>query len=619
IIKMASNRLYCLCSQPYDPSKFMIQCDICKEWFHGSCVNLSEHQSLDIEKYHCPQCASVYGASIRKLRTNWHRHDHTDPDPHGKAVQTGTYMFIRELKSRHFPSFDESLLRLYGHQLTLSYVIENGFDKPIFVENKDGLDLKVPPATFTVNDIIEYLGDNYEIDVIDVNKQSNLKMTMGEWMSYLSIPVRDNVYNVISLEFSNTRMSPVVEPPNIVKHISWVNTFWPQFLPPECPYSKPNVQKYCLMGVADSYTDFHIDFGGTSVWYHILKGEKVFYMVKPTPANLSLYERWMSSSNQSETFFGDQVDVCYRVVIQQGQTFFIPTGWIHAVLTTQDSLVFGGNFLHSLNIPLQLQVNELENRIKTVEKFKFPYFQTSNWYAAKHILENLKDFIDKKLPCPDYLLSGAKALCSTLKNWTQEKDFVKKLDLIPETVNYSRLLKDIAKEIRHIEKQNNGNKPKVEREKRKSKRNKPGNYVEESPLTPLKLSISKLEKQAVKLENKLKVSIKRQQGGETLTATGNPGDGSSSNTEKVSPLRLSLLPLSSKQEINVVNVKTESKSLISLKSRKDTSIFDFIDSDEADLTANLVVDEKPKKPNNKGRPKSSKPHKKQPASPSKEP
>ena len=29
------------------------------------------------------------------------------------------------------------------------------------------------------------------------------------------------------------------------------------------------------MSVAGCYTDFHIDFGGTSVWYHILHGEKV--------------------------------------------------------------------------------------------------------------------------------------------------------------------------------------------------------------------------------------------------------------------------------------------------------------------------------------------------------
>ncbi|OQR68752.1 lysine-specific demethylase 7B-like [Tropilaelaps mercedesae] len=28
--------VYCLCGQPYDPERFMIQCDVCKDWFHGS-------------------------------------------------------------------------------------------------------------------------------------------------------------------------------------------------------------------------------------------------------------------------------------------------------------------------------------------------------------------------------------------------------------------------------------------------------------------------------------------------------------------------------------------------------------------------------------------------------
>ena len=29
------------------------------------------------------------------------------------------------------------------------------------------------------------------------------------------------------------------------------------------------------MGVKNSYTDFHVDFGGTSVWYHVLKVSEV--------------------------------------------------------------------------------------------------------------------------------------------------------------------------------------------------------------------------------------------------------------------------------------------------------------------------------------------------------
>lgn len=37
----------------------------------------------------------------------------------------------------------------------------------------------------------------------------------------------------------------------------------------------PQVQYYCLMSQGGSYTDFHVDFGGTSVWYHILRGKKV--------------------------------------------------------------------------------------------------------------------------------------------------------------------------------------------------------------------------------------------------------------------------------------------------------------------------------------------------------
>lgn len=34
------------------------------------------------------------------------------------------------------------------------------------------------------------------------------------------------------------------------------------------------------MSVEGCFTDFHIDFGGTSVWYHILRGGKVSPVLK---------------------------------------------------------------------------------------------------------------------------------------------------------------------------------------------------------------------------------------------------------------------------------------------------------------------------------------------------
>lgn len=39
-------------------------------------------------------------------------------------------------------------------------------------------------------------------------------------------------------------------------------------------------------------------------------------------------------------------------------------GWIHAVYTPKDSLVFGGNFLHSYNIINQLRVSEVEDKTR---------------------------------------------------------------------------------------------------------------------------------------------------------------------------------------------------------------------------------------------------------------
>lgn len=68
-----------------------------------------------------------------------------------------------------------------------------------------------------------------------------------------------------------------------VRQIDWVDCVWPRHLKEAQRESTnaldemmyPKVQKYCLMSVKGCYTDFHIDFGGTSVWYHILKGKKV--------------------------------------------------------------------------------------------------------------------------------------------------------------------------------------------------------------------------------------------------------------------------------------------------------------------------------------------------------
>ncbi|XP_014673300.1 PREDICTED: lysine-specific demethylase 7B-like [Priapulus caudatus] len=384
----ATVTLYCVCQQEYDLSRFMIECEACKDWFHGSCVGVEEHQASEIEVYHCPDCAKIHGPIVVKKR-NWL--ERLPPLKEKKGIQTGTGQFVKELKGRTFPSADQFVKHMSGYQITRKYLEESGFDYPIIVEKKEGLELRIPPSTISMEEIEQLVGPLREIDVIDVERQEDFKLLIHEWVEYFKSPNRQRILNVISLEFSTTRLSELVEPPSIVRELSWVDTVWGhEPLPEDCPYARPAVQKYCLMGVKDSFTDFHVDFGGTSVWYHVLRGEKIFYLIKPTQTNLHLYENWVSSANQSSLFFGDQVDSCYKCVLKHGQTLLIPTGWIHAVLTPIDSLVFGGNFLHSLNIPLQLQIYEMEKRVNTPEQFLFPVFETSCWYAARHTLELLK-------------------------------------------------------------------------------------------------------------------------------------------------------------------------------------------------------------------------------------
>jgi F-box/leucine-rich repeat protein 10/11 len=232
---------------------------------------------------------------------------------------------------------------------------------------------------------------------MDVNTQKNMEMTMKEWQKYYEDTHKKKLLNVISLEFSHTKLENYVQSPSVVRKIDWVDVVWPKRLKEaqiEGTNSLhhmmyPKVQKYCLMSVKNCYTDFHIDFGGTSVWYHILKGSKVFWLIPPTDKNLQLYEKWVLSGKQSAVFFGDTVEKCARIYLTAGNTFFIPSGWIHAVYTPTDTLVFGGNFLHSFGIVKQLKIAQVEDNTKVPLKFRYPFFTEMLWYVLAQYVYTL--------------------------------------------------------------------------------------------------------------------------------------------------------------------------------------------------------------------------------------
>ncbi|XP_032606504.3 lysine-specific demethylase PHF2 isoform X1 [Taeniopygia guttata] len=440
---MATVPVYCICRLPYDVTRFMIECDACKDWFHGSCVGVEEEEAPDIDIYHCPNCEKTHGKSTLKKKRNWHKHD-TSQTTEVKPVQNGSQVFIKELRSRTFPSAEDIVVKVPGSQLTAEYLEEKGFAEPILVPKKDGLGLAVPAPTFYVSDVENYVGPERSVDVTDVTKQKDCKMKLKEFVDYYYSTNRKRVLNVTNLEFSDTRMSSFVEPPDIVKKLSWVENSWPD----DALLAKPKVTKYCLICVKDSYTDFHIDSGGASAWYHVLKGEKIFYLIKPASANISLYERWQSAANHSEMFFADQVDKCYKCTVKQGQTLFIPSGWIYATLTPVDCLAFAGHFLHSLSVEMQMRAYEVERRLKIVSLTQFPNFETACWYMGKHLLEKFKGLHKAGQQPPAHLLQGAKILNGAFRSWTKKQALAEHEDELPENFKPAQLIKDLAKEIR---------------------------------------------------------------------------------------------------------------------------------------------------------------------------
>ena len=83
-----------------------------------------------------------------------------------------------------------------------------------FIVDKEGLGIKIPnSATFGINDIRSAVGSRRLLDVMNVNTQTNSTMTMKEWHKYYETPPeqRRDLYNVISLEFSNTKLDNQVK------------------------------------------------------------------------------------------------------------------------------------------------------------------------------------------------------------------------------------------------------------------------------------------------------------------------------------------------------------------------------------------------------------------------
>ncbi|EPX72085.1 jmjc domain chromatin associated protein Epe1 [Schizosaccharomyces octosporus yFS286] len=297
-------------------------------------------------------------------------------------------LLYRKLHPHHYAllsrSFDASPFpRMPSQNINLEYLRQTGFNDPIIFPSIDIQNTN----QLTLSKIAILVGNDCPLHIVDVVTQRQLsnKMTMKQWLQYMKQKPseRSRIYDVLSFEVSSTKLALYVRKPDIVRDLDLINIVWPPsaFASGDCPH----VDTYCQMSAENSYIDFHIEFGGSSAYYNILDGYKIFYLIPPSQEHWNAYTSWLTANeSKREHFLPDMVDKCYRVEVRAKETIVIPSGWIYAVETPCDTIAISGNFLTSLHIQSQIYINELEVNLGIEREFQFPCFESIMWYTAVH-------------------------------------------------------------------------------------------------------------------------------------------------------------------------------------------------------------------------------------------
>lgn len=94
---------------------------------------------------------------------------------------------------------------------------------PMGWPNKDHIEVDAIgmgfPNNLTVRKVVDMVGNDKMVEVIDVKSQTGeqRKWSLSKWADYYEDPARSKIYNVISLEVSNTPLGHRIQRPKIVR------------------------------------------------------------------------------------------------------------------------------------------------------------------------------------------------------------------------------------------------------------------------------------------------------------------------------------------------------------------------------------------------------------------
>lgn len=322
---------------------------------------------------------------------------------------------VDEVRGEEFN--DGDLKKLIDETRLLKPILVRGANPNVKETYNPKIKLSFHIPNYTMDELTEKIGPERKVPVMDVMTQNNSpRWNMKGWCEYFKLDAseRDKIRNVISLEISDTQLGAEIVVPKVVSELDIILKLFQEEegglsqLLHSNNIIQPKVQKYVLMSVAGSYTDFHIDFAGTSVYYCPVSGHKKFILIPPLDRNLEVYKKWCLSDNQNSTWFpsllknlsaaetsrlkqDETVPGCYInngcvIDILPGDLLLLPSMWIHAVYTEQDSVIVGGNYLNLLSLQNHLQTYKIEIDTKVDEQFRFPNFVKFVWLIAYYLM-----------------------------------------------------------------------------------------------------------------------------------------------------------------------------------------------------------------------------------------
>ncbi|CAL2034290.1 unnamed protein product [Caenorhabditis brenneri] len=264
------------------------------------------------------------------------------------------------------------------------------WEKCFLVENSKDLGMKCPGAAEILKMLKEEEGTE-ERQYIDVYKGEKHWTTQEKLVELFEKPKlsRTTVYNNLDCNVSYIpAFVRAIRIPNFASNQSMVRSMKLE--------NVSEFDRYVVMSQAKAFTDFHVDFGGTSVYFHMLKGKKTFFLVEPTEENIKKHEEY-EKSDGNEWFGSMDGIVVKKVTMTAGNTFFMPGGWIHAVYTHEDSVAISGNFFHAGCISRQLRAFRVEVNVEAKDGYRVPEFIPIHFaYMTQKLLKAVEESNEKR-------------------------------------------------------------------------------------------------------------------------------------------------------------------------------------------------------------------------------